>query len=136
MRKNIITFGTFDLLHVGHINFLSRASQLGRLIVGIATDELSYRNKNTIPVIPQEQRIQMVQSICHVSEVFLEENYGGYINIKGKKEYIKKYGADILVMGNDWEGTFDYLNNYCEVIYLERTKNISTTQIINKILER
>jgi glycerol-3-phosphate cytidylyltransferase len=126
---NIITFGTFDLLHIGHINILERAKKLGdKLIVGISTDKFSYKKKNRYPIYNQNDRKQILESLKCVDEVFFEESF------EQKREYIKKYNADIFVMGNDWVGRFDEFNDICKVVYLDRTPSISTTEIINKIL--
>ena len=126
---NIITFGTFDLLHIGHINILERAKKLGdKLIVGISTDKFSYEKKTRYPIYNQNDRKQILESLKFVDEVFFEESF------EQKREYIKKYNADIFVMGNDWVGRFDEFNDICKVVYLDRTPFISTTEIINKIL--
>ena len=123
-NKNIITFGTFDLFHIGHLNILERASKLGnKLIVGVSSDQLNFHKKQFYPIQNQDNRIKIVHAIRYVDEVFLEES------LELKKEYIKNYNADILVMGNDWAGAFDYCKDICEVIYLERTKKVSTTDI-------
>jgi len=126
---NIITFGTFDLLHIGHINILERAKKLGdKLIVGISTDKFSYKKKNRYPIYNQNDRKQILESLKFVDEVFFEESF------EQKREYIKKYNSDIFVMGNDWVGRFDEFNDICKVVYLDRTPTISTTEIITKIL--
>lgn len=123
-NKTIITFGTFDLFHIGHLNILERASKLGgNLVVGVSSDELNFRKKAFYPIQNQDNRIKIVQAIRYVNNVFLEES------LDLKREYIKKYNADILVMGNDWVGAFDFCKDLCEVIYLERTKKVSTTDI-------
>ena len=126
---NIITFGTFDLLHIGHINILEKAKKLGaKLIVGISTDKFSYKKKNRYPIYNQNDRKQILESLKFVDEVFFEESF------EQKREYIKKYNSDIFVMGNDWVGRFDEFNDICKVVYLDRTPTISTTEIITKIL--
>ena len=126
--KTVITFGTFDVLHIGHINILQRAKSRGdRLIVGISSDALNFAKKNRYPVYPEQERKAIIASIGCVDEVFIEES------LELKAEYIKKYAAHTLVMGNDWEGKFDNYKTICEVIYLPRTENISTTQIIAQI---
>ena len=123
-NKTIITFGTFDLFHIGHLNILERASKLGgNLVVGVSSDELNFRKKAFYPIQNQDNRIKIVQAIRYVNNVFLEES------LDLKREYIKKYNADILVMGNDWVGAFDFCKDLCEVIYLESTKKVSTTDI-------
>lgn len=126
MRK-IITYGTFDLLHLGHINLLRRAKELGDyLIVAVSTDEFNeLKGKKTIQ--PYEEREEIIKSLKFVDEVIPEKSW------QQKAEDIKRYGVDVFTIGNDWEGRFDNLKSYCEVIYLERTKNISSTQIKNKL---
>ncbi len=120
----IITFGTFDLLHIGHINIFKRAKALGdTLIVGVSTDELNFKKKNKYPVYNQNDRAEIVKSIRYVDEVFFEES------LELKKEYILKFKADIFVMGDDWKGKFDFVKDICKVVYLPRTKNISSTEI-------
>lgn len=120
----VITFGTFDLLHIGHINIFSRARSLGDyLIVGISTDALNYSKKKQNPVYNQNDRLNIVKAIRYVDEVFFEES------MELKRDYVQKYKADILVMGNDWEGKFDFCSDLCKVVYLPRTENISTSDI-------
>ncbi len=126
--KTIITFGTFDVFHVGHLRILERAASLGdKLIVGVSTDRLNFSKKSKYPVYPEDQRIAIVKALRVVDEVFFEDS----LELKG--EYIKKYNADLLTMGDDWAGKFDEFKNICEVIYFERTPDISTTGIIEKI---
>ncbi|MCY3414840.1 MAG: adenylyltransferase/cytidyltransferase family protein [Candidatus Heimdallarchaeota archaeon] len=126
----VITFGTYDLFHVGHLNILKRARELGDyLIVGVSTDKLNFSKKQKYPVYSEDDRKSIVLAIKYVDEVFDEES----LELKG--EYIKKYNADILVMGNDWEGKFDWCKEYCDVVYLPRTPVISTTNIKNTIIE-
>ena len=125
----VITFGTFDLFHIGHLKMLNRCKEYGdKLIVGISTDQLNYNKKSRFPVINQNQRKEIVQNIKCVDETFFEES------LELKREYIKKYKADIFLIGDDWKGKFDDLNDICKVFYLERTKNISTTKLIDDIL--
>lgn len=126
--KIIITFGTYDLLHIGHIMILKRAKELGdKLIVGVSSDNFNMIKKNKYPVYNENDRMEIIKSIKYVDEVFLEESFDK------KRDYIKKYNADILVMGSDWLGKFDEFNDICEIKILERTENISTTEIVNKI---
>jgi glycerol-3-phosphate cytidylyltransferase len=128
MKKTVITFGTFDVLHLGHLNIFMRARELGdRLVVGVSTDELNYSKKGRFPVFTQDERAQIVRAIRFVDEVFFEES------LDLKREYIMRYMANVLVMGNDWEGKFDDMKDLCEVIYLPRTPSISTTAVIEKI---
>jgi len=125
--KTIITFGTYDLLHVGHIRLLSRARDLGdRLVVGVSSDELNFSKKNKYPEFSQQERMEIISMIKGVDQVFLEES------LDLKASYLEKYSADILVMGDDWEGKFDHLSSLCQVVYLPRTPSISTTAIIEK----
>ena len=127
----VITFGTFDLLHIGHINILKRCKKYGdKLIVGISTDKLNYDKKKRYPIYNETDRLNIIKSISYVDDVFLEES------LELKREYIIKKNADILIMGDDWKGKFDYLNDICQVIYLPRTKEISTTKVIDKISNR
>lgn len=126
--KTVITFGTFDILHIGHINILHRAKALGdRLVVGISTDALNYSKKERYPVYPEAERLEIIRSLRVVDEVFYEEA----LELKG--EYIKQHRADLLVMGADWEGRFDEFKSICEVVYLPRTEGISTTSLIAEI---
>ncbi|MDG1773653.1 MAG: adenylyltransferase/cytidyltransferase family protein [Oceanicoccus sp.] len=126
--KTVITFGTFDVFHVGHVNILQRASALGdTLIVGVSTDELNFSKKQRYPVYKQRDRMKIVNGLRYVNYCFYEES------LEKKREYILKYDADILVMGDDWKGRFDEFKDICEVVYLERTPSVSTTQIIEII---
>ena len=126
--KRVITFGTFDVFHIGHLRIIERASALGdRLIVGVSTDELNYSKKGKYPIYNEAERIQIVGSLRYVDECFLEES------LEKKADYIQRYKADALVMGDDWRGRFDDLNTLCEVVYLPRTPSVSTTAIIEKI---
>ena len=121
--KRILTYGTYDLLHFGHINLLKRAKDLGDyLVVGLSTDEFNGL-KGKESYFSYEKREYMLESVRYVDEVIKENNW------EQKIEDIKKYNIDIFVMGDDWEGKFDYLKEYCEVIYLPRTEGISTTEL-------
>ena len=122
--KTVITFGTFDLFHIGHLSILNRSKELGdKLIVGISSDELNFSKKNKYPIYDYNQRRDILKSIKGVDKVFKEES------LEKKREYILNYNADTLVMGDDWEGKFDFLRNHCEVVYLPRTDDISSTEI-------
>ena len=124
----VITFGTFDLLHIGHINMLNNCKKHGdKLIVGVSSNKLNYEKKSRYPIFNQDDRMNIIGNIKGVDEVFLEES------LELKREYIKKYNADIFIIGNDWKGKFDDINDTCKVIYLDRTEDISTTSIINDI---
>lgn len=126
--KTVITFGTFDVFHVGHINILQRAASLGdTLIVGVSTDKLNFDKKGRNPIYKEEDRMKIINSLRYVNLCFPEES------LEKKAHYIKQYNADVLVMGDDWEGKFDYLKELCDVVYLERTPSISTTEIIEVI---
>ena len=128
--KKIITYGTFDLLHYGHINLLKRAKQMGDyLIVCLSTDEFNKNSKNKECYFSYEIRKQLLESIRYVDLVIPENNWDQKI------DDIKEFGINTFVMGDDWKGKFDFLKEYCEVIYLPRTKEISTTKI-KKDLEK
>ena len=121
--RRIITYGTFDLTHIGHINLLRRAKQLGDyLIVGLSTDSFnSLKGKQSI--FPYEHRKEILESIRFVDLVIPENNW------EQKVSDIINYQVDVFVMGNDWAGKFDSLKEHCHVIYLPRTEDISTTEI-------
>ena len=124
----VITFGTFDVLHVGHIRVLNRSAALGdRLVVGVSSDALNFSKKGRNPVFSQDERVEIISSLKVVDEVFVEES------LEQKREYVVAHGADILVMGDDWSGKFDFLNDICQVVYLPRTPSVSTTAIIEHI---
>lgn len=126
--KRIITFGTFDVFHVGHVNLLQRASMLGdQLIVGVSTDALNFSKKERLPIYNQNDRMKILNGLRYVNFCFEEES------LEKKREYILKYEADVLVMGDDWAGKFDEFSDICEVVYLPRTPSVSTTQIIEVI---
>ena len=123
MEKVVITYGTFDLFHIGHLKLLQRLSTLGtKLIVAVSTDEFNtLKGKKTI--IPYAQRVEIVANIKCVDMVIAENDW------EQKVKDIKKYNVDIFSIGNDWQGKFDFLKEYCEVVYLERTDGISSTQL-------
>lgn len=125
MSKTILTYGTFDLFHVGHLNLLRRLKGMGdRLIVGVSTDTFNeMKGKKTI--ISFEQRIDIVQSIRYVDLAIPESCW------EQKLDDIRSHEVDIFAMGNDWEGKFDFLKDYCEVVYLPRTEDISSTSLKN-----
>lgn len=121
--NTIITYGTFDLFHIGHLNLLKRLHEIcNNLIVGVSTDEFN-AIKGKKCIIPYVQRAAIVECCKYVAKVFPENNWDQ------KQDDIKTYKADAFAIGDDWKGKFDYLNNICDVIYLERTPNISSTQI-------
>lgn len=128
MTGRVITFGTYDVLHIGHVNLLLRAHDLGdHLTVGVSSDELNRAKKGRLPVYPQAERLAIVSSLACVDEVFLEES------LEAKRDYVIDHAADILVMGSDWEGAFDDLADVVRVVYLPRTEGVSTTGIISSI---
>ena len=128
MPRTVITFGTFDVFHVGHLRVIERAASHGdRLVVGVSSDALNLSKKGREPVFSQGERIEIVSALKPVDEVFVEES------LELKRDYILKYGADVLVMGDDWKGRFDEFEDICEVVYLTRTPAISTTALIEKI---
>lgn len=123
--KRVLTYGTFDLLHYGHIRLLKRAKALGDyLIVALSTDEFN-ELKGKKAYHSYEERKEMLEAIRYVDLVIPEDNWEQKIND------VKEYKVDIVVMGSDWAGSnrFEYLNDYCEVIYLDRTDGVSTTKI-------
>lgn len=122
--KKVITYGTFDLLHYGHVNLLRRAKELGDyLIVALSTDEFNWNEKQKVCYFSYEKRKQLLEAIRYVDLVIPEESW------EQKISDVKEFKVDTFVMGNDWEGKFDFLKEYCDVVYLERTPEISTTQI-------
>lgn len=128
--KRIITYGTYDLLHVGHINLLRRARELGDyLVVGLSTDEFNTLKHKTSYHSYEDRKI-ILESIRYVDQVIPECNW------EQKAEDIKKWKIDTFVMGDDWKGKFDFLKDDCEVIYLPRTENISTTKIKEDLAKR
>lgn len=121
--KKVITYGTFDLLHYGHINILKRARCEGDyLIVALSTNEFN-KIKGKECYFSYEERKRLLESIRYVDLVIPENTWEQKIND------IKEFKVDVFVMGDDWEGKFDFLSEYCKVIYLERTPEISTTRI-------
>lgn len=123
--RTVITYGTFDLLHYGHVNLLRRAKELGDfLIVALSTDEFNHECKHKRCYFDYEHRKQMLEAIWYVDLVIPESSWAQ------KPMDIREHGVDVLVMGNDWEGSFDYLESEgCEVVYLPRTPDVSTTKI-------
>ncbi len=123
MGKTVITYGTFDMFHIGHLRLLQRQKALGeKLIVAVSTDEFN-EEKNKKILIPYEQRAEIIANIKCVDQVIAEESWSQKI------DDIKKYDVDTFSMGDDWVGKFDFLEAYCKVVYLPRTQNISTTKL-------
>jgi len=123
--KTVITYGTFDLLHYGHIEILRRAKDLaegGKLIVGVSSDEFN-AIKGKKSHMSYKRRKRLVEAIRYVDEVIPEDNW------EQKRGDIKQHDVDVFVMGNDWEGKFDELKKLCEVVYLPRTRTISSTEL-------
>ena len=113
--QTVITFGTFDVFHVGHVRVLNHSAALGdRLVVGVSSDKLNFAKKGRNPVFSQDERLEIVANVKVVDDVFIK--------------------ADILVMGDDWQGKFDHLGDICQVVYLPRTPSVSTTAIIEQIV--
>lgn len=122
--KKVITYGTFDLLHYGHVNLLERAKKLGDyLIVVLSSDEFNWEEKQKKCYFTYEERKRLLEAIRYVDLVIPENCW------EQKISDVKEYKVDTFVMGDDWEGKFDFLKEYCEVVYLPRTPEISTTQI-------
>jgi glycerol-3-phosphate cytidylyltransferase len=130
--KKVITYGTFDLLHYGHINLLRKAKSLGDyLIVGLSTDEFNNKDKNKECYFDYENRKSLLDAVRYVDLVIPEKNW------EQKISDIQKYNVDVFVIGDDWEGKFDYLKDFgVEVVYLPRTKEISTSKIKDDLNRR
>ena len=122
--KKVITYGTYDLLHQGHINLLRRAKELGDyLIVGVTSDSFD-RGRGKLNVHNNVlERVEAVKATGYADEIVIEDYVGQKI------DDIQKYDVDIFAIGSDWEGKFDYLKEYCQVVYLPRTEGISSTQL-------
>lgn len=128
--KKVITYGTFDLLHWGHINILKRAKEMGDyLIVAISTDEFN-RLKHKQSYHNFENRKMILEAIRYVDEVIPENSWDQ------KVEDVKKHDVNLFVMGDDWKGEFDFLKEHCEVVYLSRTEGISTSQIKTELASK
>lgn len=121
--KTIITYGTFDMFHIGHLRLLQRLKAMSdKLIVAVSTDEFNQlKGKRTL--IPYEQRSEIIENISCVDVVIPEKDW------EQKIDDIKNHNVDLFAIGDDWKGEFDFLKDYCEVIYLSRTSDISTTQL-------
>ena len=127
--RRVITYGTFDLLHYGHINILKRAKALGDyLIVAVSTDEFNWNQKNKKCYFAYEQRKALVEAVRYVDLVIPETSW------EQKKNDVHEYHIDTLVMGDDWEGKFDFLkDDGVDVVYLPRTPEISSSQIKSQL---
>lgn len=129
--KKVITYGTFDLLHYGHVNLLRRAKELGDyLIVVLSTDEFNWNEKQKKCYFEYEKRKQLLEAIRYVDLVIPENSW------EQKISDVQEFKVDTFVIGDDWEGKFDFLKEYCEVVYLPRTPEISTTQIKENLKNR
>lgn len=129
--RTVLTFGTFDLFHLGHLRILERSAELGdRLVVGVSTDELNFSKKGRYPFVPEEDRMAIVAALRCVDGVFREHS------LADKRKYLLEHKADVLVMGHDWQGRFDEFRDICEVVYLPRTDSVSTTEIEKLIRDR
>ena len=125
----VLTYGTFDLFHLGHVRLLRRLADLGdTLIVGCSTDEFN-AGKGKRSVMPYEHRREVLLSCRYVTKVIPEENW------EQKTTDIQRENVDIFGMGSDWDGKFDALKSLCEVVYLPRTEGVSTTELRKAVLE-
>lgn len=125
--KRAITYGTYDLFHIGHLRLLKRIANLAEeLYVAVSSDEFNAL-KGKKCIVPFEYRKEIVESLRMVTKVIREDNW------EQKISDVQKYNCDLFVMGSDWTGKFDFLKDYCEVIYLPRTEGISTTEIKQEI---
>lgn len=122
MRK-VITYGTYDLFHIGHLNLLRRAKELGDYLVVAVSSDAFNAIKGKKCTIPDYERMAIVGAIKYVDEVILEESW------EQKVKDVQEHNIDVFVMGDDWKGKFDFLKEYCDVVYLPRTEGISTSQI-------
>ncbi|MBO4336891.1 MAG: glycerol-3-phosphate cytidylyltransferase [Lachnospiraceae bacterium] len=128
--KKVITYGTFDLLHYGHVNLLQRAKSYGDyLIVALSTDEFNWNEKQKKCYFSYEKRKKLLEAIRYVDLVIPENSW------EQKVSDVKEFKVDTFVIGDDWEGKFDFLKDLCEVVYLPRTPEISTTQIKEDLSE-
>lgn len=126
-KKIVLTYGTFDLFHVGHLNLLERLKDLGdALYVGVSTDEFN-ESKGKKTIIEFEDRLKIISGLRCVDFAFSENNWDQ------KVDDIEKYSVSTFGMGGDWSGKFDWLNNYCEVIYLQRTEGVSSSVLKNSL---
>jgi glycerol-3-phosphate cytidylyltransferase len=126
--RTVITFGTYDVFHVGHLRLLRRAAELGdRLVVGVSADALNVSKKGRAPGFTHDERMEIIAALEMVDDVFVEES------LDLKRDYLLEHGADVLAMGDDWQGRFDEFSDICEVVYFPRTPSVSTTEVIEHI---
>jgi len=127
VERTVITYGTFDLFHIGHLRLLKRAASLGtKLIVGLSSDEFNTQQKEKVTAVSFEHRREILESLSFVSMIIPENSWD-------QKPYdVQKYDVDVFVMGDDWAGKFDELSSLCEVVYLPRTEGVSTTDLKRK----
>lgn len=131
MPRTVVTFGTFDVFHVGHLRLLQRAAALGdRLVVGVSADALNISKKGRPPVFSEDERLEIVAALAVVDDVFVEES------LELKRDYLLAQRASVLAMGDDWKGRFDEVSDIVEVVYLPRTPSVSTTALIEHIVAR
>lgn len=123
MYKTVLTYGTFDLFHIGHLNLLRRARELGdRLVVGVSTDEFN-SEKGKATIVDFKNRLEIVRSIRYVDEAIAESCW------EQKLSDVQKFNVDIFAIGDDWSGKFDFLRAHCDVVYLPRTEGVSTSDL-------
>ena len=121
--ETVLTYGTFDLFHVGHLRLLARLADLGnKVVVACSTDEFNL-GKGKVTAIPFAQRVEILEGCRYVDRVIAEQNWDQ------KRDDVGRYGVDLFAMGDDWAGKFDFLGDLCDVLYLPRTQNISTTEL-------
>jgi glycerol-3-phosphate cytidylyltransferase len=127
--RKVITYGTFDILHYGHINFLRRAKELGDyLIVALSSDDFNRLQKSKLSYFSFSERRNVLEAIRYVDEVIMESSW------EQKLEDVERLGISVFVIGDDWVGSFDFLKLFCEVVYLSRTPDVSTTKIKGRIV--
>lgn len=128
---NVITYGTFDLFHIGHLRILQRARELagpdGTLTVAVSSDRFNLVEKNKVCTIPDWQRAEIVGALKCVDKVIFEDSWDQ------KRKDVVEHKIDIFVMGDDWKGKFDFLSDLCKVVYLPRTPDISSTELKQKL---
>ncbi len=128
--KRAITYGTYDLFHIGHLRLLKRIADMAdELYVAVSSDEFNAL-KGKKCIVPFENRKEIVEALRMVTKVIREDNW------EQKKDDVQKYNCDLFVMGSDWTGKFDFLKDYCDVIYLPRTEGVSTTEIKQEVKNR